>query len=522
MTDMPYRPVAVKGSPGQYRVQPNRSLHGRASSPGFTLLLTSTGIVRQQQSTAGDTTDVELYDMVDENPLAYIHPSDRERVSKQFDRLLADDAGAVFATEFRLRDTTDTYHWFEAKGSSCPTSGPLSDTLVIARHIQQRSQTDDRRRSTNVAIEQLQQTTQHLLTTSDAEEAAQIAMAGIEKVFNFSIAGIWLANDAQTRLEPITMSERGKSLIDTQPVYSADSESLSWTAFRSQTPKKIDDMWDHPERVNDETPIRSEIIVPVGELGMLNIGSTETAAFSNDDFKNVQVWGNTVESALVRVAQIDRLQKRETALKRERDRLEDFTDIISHDLRNLVNVAHGHLGMARSQKDLSRLDTVVNAIERMDDIIDDTLTLAKQGDTVDEMERVDIEVMATNCLSVTDTATATFECPDNFSILADSDRLAHVFENLFRNAVDHGGTDVTVTLGRTNDGFYVADDGPGIPPADRESVFESGYSTATDGSGLGLRIVQQMVEAHGWSITVTESNAGGARFEVSGVTFVET
>lgn len=287
MTDMPYRPVAVKGSPGQYRVQPNRSLHGRASSPGFTLLLTSTGIVRQQQSTAGDTTDLELYDMVDENPLAYIHPSDRERVSKQFDRLLADDAGAVFATEFRLRDTTDTYHWFEAKGSSCPTSGPLSDTLVIARHIQQRSQTDDRRRSTNVAIEQLQQTTQHLLTTSDAEEAAQIAMAGIEKVFNFSIAGIWLANDAQTRLEPITMSERGKSLIDTQPVYSADSESLSWTAFRSQTPKKIDDMWDHPERVNDETPIRSEIIVPVGELGMLNIGSTETAAFSNDDFKNV-------------------------------------------------------------------------------------------------------------------------------------------------------------------------------------------------------------------------------------------
>ena len=73
-----------------------------------------------------------------------------------------------------------------------------------------------------------------------------------------------------------------------------------------------------------------------------------------------------------------------------------------------------------------------------------------------------------------------------------------------------------------DEGFYVADDGPGIPREQRTDVFESGYSTVSDGTGFGLAIVQEVVEAHGWSIRVTESTAGGARFEVTGVDVVET
>ena len=70
-----------------------------------------------------------------------------------------------------------------------------------------------------------------------------------------------------------------------------------------------------------------------------------------------------------------------------------------------------------------------------------------------------------------------------------------------------------------NEGFYVADTGPGIPPSDREDVFEAGYSTSEDGTGFGLRIVGQIADAHGWEITVTESEngEGGARFEFTGV-----
>jgi signal transduction histidine kinase len=67
----------------------------------------------------------------------------------------------------------------------------------------------------------------------------------------------------------------------------------------------------------------------------------------------------------------------------------------------------------------------------------------------------------------------------------------------------------------------VADDGPGIPADEREAVFDAGYSTAEEGNGFGLRIVDQVVAAHGWEIAVTESADGGARFEITGVSFVE-
>ena len=70
---------------------------------------------------------------------------------------------------------------------------------------------------------------------------------------------------------------------------------------------------------------------------------------------------------------------------------------------------------------------------------------------------------------------------------------------------------------RESDGFYVEDDGPGIPEGERERVFEDGYSTVEGGTGFGLNIVREIARAHGWEVRVTESAAGGARFEISGV-----
>jgi signal transduction histidine kinase len=103
-----------------------------------------------------------------------------------------------------------------------------------------------------------------------------------------------------------------------------------------------------------------------------------------------------------------------------------------------------------------------------------------------------------------------------FTVVGDESRVRQLFENLFRNAIEHAGEDVTVTVGvlDNGDGFYIADDGPGIPDEDRDRVFDSGYTTIEDGSGLGLVTVQRIVDAHNWSVTVTDSNDGGARFEI--------
>ena len=100
---------------------------------------------------------------------------------------------------------------------------------------------------------------------------------------------------------------------------------------------------------------------------------------------------------------------------------------------------------------------------------------------------------------------------------ADYDRLCQLLENLFRNAIEHGGEDVTVRVGVLDDGFYIEDDGPGISEDVQEEVFDVGYSTSPDGTGFGLSIVKEITEAHGWKIAITEGTADGARFEITGV-----
>lgn len=115
------------------------------------------------------------------------------------------------------------------------------------------------------------------------------------------------------------------------------------------------------------------------------------------------------------------------------------------------------------------------------------------------------------------TAEATIVTDTDQRIRADRSRLSQLLENLMRNAVEHGGSDVTVTVGELDGGFYVEDDGVGIPEAERETVFEMGYSTSDEGTGFGLAIVKRITEAHGWDIRVTDGANGGTRFEITGV-----
>jgi len=153
----------------------------------------------------------------------------------------------------------------------------------------------------------------------------------------------------------------------------------------------------------------------------------------------------------------------------------------------------------------------------MEALIDDSLALARQGKVVGETTSVDLEAIVARCWETTATTEATLEINELSSIHADAERLPEVFENLFGNAVDHDGEDVTITIGEVDAGFYIEDDGSGISDDNRDEVFEVGYSISEEGTGFGLNIVKQIVEAHGWEIHVTEGAEGGARFEIIGV-----
>ncbi|WP_049985260.1 hybrid sensor histidine kinase/response regulator [Halobellus rufus] len=205
--------------------------------------------------------------------------------------------------------------------------------------------------------------------------------------------------------------------------------------------------------------------------------------------------------------------------KQREQQLAEFASVVSHDLRNPLNVAQGRLELAREECDSEHLADVARTHERMNALIDDLLTLAKYGSQETTLERIELSAFVERCWRNVATAGATVEATVDRTVRADRPRLQQLFENLFRNSVEHGGQDVTVTVGALDDGFYVEDDGPGIPPDERSKVFEMGYSTIRDGTGFGLNIVEQVADEHDWRIDVTESASGGARFEIRGVEF---
>ena len=209
------------------------------------------------------------------------------------------------------------------------------------------------------------------------------------------------------------------------------------------------------------------------------------------------------------------LERRETQaeMRRERDRLEQFAGVVSHDLRNPLNVAAGNVDLVRESADDERLARAANALDRMAELIADALSFARLGERVVDAETVDLDRVVTEAWETVATGDATLETRSLGGVVGDASRIRTLFENLFRNGVEHAGEAPTITVGWDGDTLYVADDGPGIPEADREKVFETGYTTGPDGTGFGLGIVRAVAEAHGWSVRAAAADGGGARFE---------
>ncbi|PSQ34627.1 sensor histidine kinase [Halobacteriales archaeon SW_10_66_29] len=279
-----------------------------------------------------------------------------------------------------------------------------------------------------------------------------------------------------------------------------------------------------------------------------------------------------------------RLRRANAQLRAQNERLDEFASIVGHDLRNPLNTLSISLELAERTGDEEHFERATRSVDRMEGLIDDLLALARQGEFAGEPEPVSLAAVTDDARDTVETGDATVTVTEDLTVRADRSRLRQLLENLLRNAVEHGSTSprsrtpedavehgstsrqppaddavehgstspgsqapqdavehgspnsrgeipehpiqydgtVTITVGAIDDrGFYVADDGPGIPDDERGQIFETGYSTAGSGSGIGLAIVKRIVDAHDWEITVTDSEAGGARFEITAVETVD-
>ena len=476
-------------------------------------------------------------ELVGRSPLAIVAEADRDRVAAALEARERGEIGE-FQYAFTGVRKDGVRVEVEAQGGRVDfEDGPA--IMGVLREV------DDRRRR-EYALGALHDATGDLMGAQAAETVVDRAAAAAEDVLGFPMAVVRLYDADDDTLEPVAVTDAATEALGDRPTYARD-EWFPWRAFDSGEPVIADgSLSDH---ATSDPALRSALYVPIDGHGTLSIGSPD-GVFDDTDARLAQVLAANTATALDRVAS-------ETELERQNERLEEFASVVSHDLRSPLGLARGRLELAHEDHPSEHHDDIQWALSRMDSMIDDLLTLARQGEVVDETTCVSFASIAEAAWREVDDGAAALVLGDLGGIEADPDRLQRLLGNLFRNAVEHGSTSprsqarenavehsstsnrpkvddavesgstssqaepddaadpsVTVQVERlANGGFAVADDGPGIPDDDYDRVFESGYTTG-EGTGLGLAIVKTIAEAHGWTVSVTESDAGGARFVV--------
>ena len=419
-------------------------------------------------------------DLTLEEAFEFYHPADRTRLQRLFEDCV--ECGNAYETDVRIITADGEQKWITARGERVDTHDGRSTVRGYIQDV-----TAEKERLTRLRqIETLFENAQDMLFIIE-RAGEEFVIQRVNKAFERATG---LSNDQL----------RGQTPQD-----------VFGTKLGRQIERQYRQCLETSEPLNYEETVEATKLPEAPDDGPDTHWETRIAP--------VEINGDD-EWIVGATRDINERKRRQRELERQNERLEEFASIVSHDLRNPLTVAKGHLELAREERESSHLDDIGTALDRMNALVDDLLTLARSDDAVASLEPVSISRVVENCWATVPTASSRLEVETEQTIRADPGQLKQLVENLFGNAVTHGGRDVTVTVGQSEDGFYIADDGTGVPVEDRDEIFAAGYSTADDGTGFGLRIVEDIATAHGWDIDVTDSDTGGARFDIAGVEIV--
>lgn len=352
-----------------------------------------------------------------------------------------------------------------------------------------------------------------LLLAETESAVARIAVDASDGLFDLPVTAYWSYDGAQEVLRPLAETAACREVVGEAPTFER-GEALAWACFDAGDLRVYPDLASEAGVYDDETPLRSEVHVPVGDHGVIISGTTEQRGFDDTDVESLRLLGAIVETAMVSVDRRAEIAQRGEALQEQNARLEEFARVVAHDLRNPLAGAVGFLEIARETGSPDHFDRVAQSHDRMEALIDELLAIARNARTAVDPRPLSLDSLVGEAWSYLDAPASTLTVAGDLgTVEADETRLLQLLGNLFRNSVEHVGPGVTVEVGALEDGFYVTDDGPGLSEAARADVLAVGQTSSATGTGIGLASVTDIVDAHGWDLSIP-ADASGARFEI--------
>ncbi|WP_436902776.1 PAS domain S-box protein [Halovenus halobia] len=354
--------------------------------------------------------------------------------------------------------------------------GVEAGTVGILRDISRRRQIESSLKETTERLETIVEASPLAIIATDVDGSVEVWNQAATEMFGWSSAEV-----------------RGSFL----PVVSGEAE----TRLRSLADQVADG-----ERITGE-----EMTLDCKD------GSVIEASFSLAPLSDES---GTVQGIVGIVTDITDQKEQQRRLERQNERLDKFASLLSHDLRSPLQVASSRLELlaADVDGDPDHLERSQAALGRMETLIDDALALAREGDDIGETRPFVLADVAERAWEMVETPASNLVVDDRSDpIEGDPTRVVELFENLFRNAIEHGRDSqdepLEIRVERLEDGFAVEDDGVGIDESVADQLFETGYTTNPKGTGFGLAIVERIANAHGWTARATTGTDGGARFE---------
>ncbi|GAB3684783.1 hypothetical protein GCM10028857_14250 [Salinarchaeum chitinilyticum] len=452
--------------------------------------LPDAGFVVREGVIAAASQDLEavfgVEEAVDRSPAELVAPDDREAIGAA---LASADATTQ---ELRIAPAIDGRRTVELRLRRSPADG-----AVVGRARDVTDEANERSRLSEAA-EQLDSLLQHVPMSIYFKDH----LGRHERVSDFITH-----NDPRNYI----MNDEGKVHPHPDDVVGKTDFDLYSPGFAEKT--YADDM----EVVEEEEHVVSRIESGTTSLGEDHFTSTTKVPRYDENDEVIGLVGVTVDVT-------ERVTHRKE-LERQNERLNEFAEVLTHDLRNPLNIANGYLDLLEEGYDEQAIDETSDALERMESLIEEIRAFVLEGRLVEEPEAVDLRAAAQEAWSTVETAEATLEIDGDLELRADASRLRRLLENLFRNALEHGtpadptdaGDPLAIRVVAGHNEFVVEDDGVGIPEDLVEDVFERGYTSDEDGTGFGLAIVKNIAEAHGWTVVAEASQRGGARFVFSDV-----